>query len=493
MISEFRRRLVAQPWAWLIVVALAIALVIFGLDWLDEKNWHTARRETWAQRIVVVGALGLFAVEAARRWKWWLGVVVATGLAAFMVLGLVRVVREIRMEEFSEADRRPTASSAPIDPDVGTSLPATGIKLRDDWVRLELFLEPVLEGLNQPMAVEAIPETDQFIVVQREGEIRLISEGQSGGVTLFDLGGDTSLEGEQGLLDVAIGPVDGRLYVSLTDLDNDNRVISFAIDDAGLSDRRDIIKVTQPFETHNGGSLEFDAQGYLLLGIGDGGRLRDSLRVGQDRSNRLATLLRILPLVDGGYEIPADNPYLETEGVWPEIYAFGLRNPWRISTDPLTGDIWIGDVGQDAFEEVDRIPFGNPGGSNFGWSRTEGAVVHVGKPSDPTGFTEADIPPDNVEPVFFYAHDPDGVEGARNSITGGYIYRGEAIPTLGGTYVYADFSASTIGGVLLDSGIAVDARDFLNDVPAVVALGVDHDGELLVVSLTGEISRITAR
>jgi glucose/arabinose dehydrogenase len=417
--SRLRRLLSEQPWTWIIVAVLAVALTIVGLDWLDGKDLRTAGRETWAQRIIIVSGIGVFGVELARRLKWWLGLAAAIGVVGFLVIGLGAVIDEIRVEEFQESNRRPTATSAPIEATPVAPPAAAGLELPEGWAELELTLEPVLTGLNQPMALEAIPGSDQYIVLQREGEIRLISEGGTGGVTLLDLSSETSLDGERGLFDIAIGPADGRLYVSFSDVDGDNRVISFAMgDDAALSDRQDIIEVTQPFRTHNGGSLEFDTQGYLLMGIGDGGRLRDSLGAGQDRTNRLSTLLRIAPLVDGGYEIPPDNPYVDTAGVWPEIYAYGLRNPWRASTDPLTGDIWIGDVGQDAFEEINRIPFGNPGGSNFGWSRTEGTEVHAGKISDPTGFTAADIPSDNVAPIFSYPHDPEGVEGARNSVTG---------------------------------------------------------------------------
>ena len=387
-------------YTWIIAAGLAVVIVIVGVGWLDGLQMRTAGRETWAQRIVIAGGLGVFLVELARRFKWWLGVGAAIVVAGVVILGLTRVVDTIRVEEFAEGDRRPTAASAPLEPGVVAPPPAAGLDSPTDWAELELTLEPVLTGLTQPIAVEALPGTDQYLVLQREGEIRVISEGGSEGETVLDLSEETSLDGERGLFDLALGPADGRLYVSFSDLEGDNRVISFAVgDDATLSDRQEIIEVTQPFRTHNGGALEFDTHGYLLLAIGDGGRLRDSLGAGQDRTNRLSTLLRIAPLVDGGYEIPPDNPYLDTPDVWPEIHAYGLRNPWRISTDPVTGDIWIGDVGQDAFEEIDRIPFGDTDGSNFGWSLTEGEGVHVGKESDPTGYTEADIPPDHIAPV----------------------------------------------------------------------------------------------
>lgn len=487
------RRFTERPWTWAIVAVVAIGAVFLGLDWLDTIDFRTAGRESWAARIVIVGALGLFVVEVARRLRWWLGVGALIALIGFVVVGLGVVVDEIRTDEFSDSDRRETAAGPPLAAEIVEAPTAAGVDSPEEWAALEPSLEPVLTGLTQPVAVEAIPGADRYVVLQREGEIRVIGEGENTGTTLVDLSDETTLDGERGMFDIAISPADGRLYVSFSDLEGDNRVISFSMaDDATLSDRQEIIEVTQPFNRHNGGALEFDAHGYLLLGVGDGGRLRDSLGAGQDRTNRLATLLRIAPLPDGGYEIPPDNPYLDEDGVWPEIYAYGLRNPWRLSTDSVTGDIWIGDVGQDAFEEVNRVPYDNAEGSNFGWSITEGDSVHVGKPDDPTGYTEADIPDNYVDPVFFYQHDLEATEGARNSITGGYVYRASAIPVLQGTYVYADFSASVIGAVLVHDGVAVEARDLLGDVPAVVSFGVDHEGEILVVSLAGEISRLVA-
>ncbi len=490
MRTPLRRRLNAHPWMWAVVAVLGIAVMLVGVNWVDGRDIRTADRETWARRIVILGGIGLFGVELARRLKWWLGIVAAALLAGFVFGGLNLVIDEVRLDRFGGGDRRPTASGPPMDADVAIPV-AAGLADEEAWERLELTLQPVLTGLTQPIAVEPIPGTDRFVVLQREGEIRLISEGETGGTTILDLGDETTLDGERGLFDIAIGPVDGRLYVSFSDLEGDNRVISFEMTDDGLTDRQEILEITQPFRTHNGGGIDFDAQGYLVMGVGDGGRLHDPLLAGQDRTNRLGTILRIAPLVTGGYEIPPDNPYLDDDGIWPEIYAYGLRNPWRVTTDPVTGDIWIGDVGQDSFEEINRIPFGSNGGENFGWNIREGPEVHRGKASDPTGYTDADTPADNVEPAFSYAHDPAGIEGARNSVTGGHVYRGDAIPLLRGTYFYADFTASFIGAVLFDeSGEVVGSRTVLDEVPAIVSFGVDHDDELLIVSLGGEISRL---
>ena len=485
LVRRFRQR----PLLWVVAVCVSLAFIAIGLRWLDDRLIQTEAREAWGQRIIIAGGLGVIVAEAARRWRWWLGVATLVGALVFTVVLVDQVVEEVRLERYSEGQRRPTASGPPIDATPQAAPRPAGALARDEWDALEVTLEPILTGLRQPMAVEAIPDTDDYFVVQREGEIRRIGEGGAEGDVLLDLSTETSLDGERGFFDIALGPVDGRLYVSFTDLDGDNRVISFATDDGRLADRQEVITVVQPFRTHNGGALEFDASGYLLLGIGDGGRLRDPLDSGQDTATRLATILRIAPLPDGGYAIPPDNPLVADTDSWPEIYAFGLRNPWRMSVDSLTGDIWIGDVGQDGFEEVDVIPFGT-GGQNFGWSRTEGPGVHTGKDNASTGYTEADIPSDNVGPTFFYAHDPEGVEGARNSITGGYVYRGTDIQILQGSYVYADFSASVLSAVLIEDGVVLAERNLLEDVPAAVSLGVDHDGELLVVSLAGEVSRL---
>lgn len=490
--SRASTRLREHPLLWVLAALAALAFILIGLRWLDDRLIQTAAREIWAQRIIIAGGLGILVAEAARRWRWWLGLAMLIGSIVFTVVLVERVVDEVRLEQYADADRRPTASGPPIEATTEPAPQPAGLLARDQWDDLDISLEPILTGLSQPMAVEAIPGTDDYFVVQREGEIRRITEGGSEGELLLDLSGETSLDGERGFFDIALGPADQRLYVSYTDLEGDNRVTSFATDDGQLTDRQEVIEVVQPFRTHNGGSLEFDASGYLLLGIGDGGRLRDPLDSGQDTATRLGSILRIAPRPDGGYEIPPDNPLLAEPDTWPEIYAFGLRNPWRMSVDSLTGDIWIGDVGQDGFEEANLIPFAS-GGQNFGWSRTEGPGVHTGNDTTSTGFTEADIPSDNVGPTFFYAHDPEGVEGARNSITGGYIYRGDAIEILRGTYVYADFSASILAAVLIDDGDADVERILLDEVPAAVSLGVDHDGELLVVSLAGEVSRLQVR
>ena len=483
-------RLRRRPLLWVLAAVAAVVFVIVGLQWLDGRTVRTEARETWGQRIIIASGLGVLVAEAARRWRWWLGAValVATLAGTFIVVD--RVADEVRLDRFDEDQRRPTAAGPPITTTPEPAPRPAGALDRESWGALDITLEPVFTGLRQPMAVEPIPETDEDYVLQREGEIVRIGEGDTEGDVLVDLSAETTLEGERGMFDLALGPVDGRLYVSFSDREGDNRVISYSTEGGGLGDRVDVIEVTQPFETHNGGSLEFDLAGHLLLGVGDGGRLRDPLDSGQDTGTRLGSILRIAPVPGGGYEIPPDNPLLDAGAAWPEIYAFGLRNPWRMSVDSLTGDIFIGEVGQDSFEEVDRIPFGT-GGQNFGWSRTEGPDVHVGPDTAPTGFTEADIPSDNVDPIHFYPHDPEGIEGARNSITGGHVYRGDDIEMLGGTYVFADFSASMLFAVLIDENVAVDERILLDDVPAVVSLGVDHDGEILVISLAGDVTRVT--
>ena len=483
-------RLRRRPLLWVLAAVAAVVFVIVGLQWLDGRTIRTEAREAWGQRIIIAGGLGLLVAEAARRWRWWLGAIALVATLAGTVVLVDRVADEVRLDRFSEDQRRPTADGPPITATPVAAPRPAGALDRESWEALDLTLESVFTGLRQPMAVEPIPETDEYYVLQREGEILRIGEGDAEGDVLVDLSAETTLEGERGMFDLALGPVDGRLYVSYTDLEGDNRVISYSTEGGGLDDRIDVIEVTQPFETHNGGSLEFDLSGYLLLGIGDGGRLRDPLDSGQDTGTRPGSILRIAPAPGGGYEIPPDNPLLDASTAWPEIYAYGLRNPWRMSVDPLTGDIFIGDVGQDAFEEVNRIPFGT-GGQNFGWSRTEGPDVYIGPETAPTGFTTADIPSDNVDPIHFYAHDPERVMGSRNSITGGHLYRGDDIEMLGGTYVFADFSASMLFAVLIDEGVAVDERILLEDVPAVVSLGVDHDGEILVISLAGDVTRVT--
>jgi glucose/arabinose dehydrogenase len=295
---------------------------------------------------------------------------------------------------------------------------------------------------------------------------------------VLDLTSEVSLGSEQGLLGLAFSPDGEFLYVNFTDVQGDTRIVEFGFGEGGveLSSRRQVLVVDQPFSNHNGGNLVFGPDGYLYIGLGDGGSAGDPQGNGQSLSTLLGKMLRISPRPSGGrpYIVPPDNPFAGREGARREIWAYGLRNPWRYSFDRATGDLWIGDVGQSAREEIDFLSAGSPGGANFAWNLLEGTLRF-----------EGDAPPDDVPPVFEY---PTG-EGTC-AVTGGYVYRGQDIPELVGAYVFADFCRGRLDGFRLEDG-RVQGHDELGPkVANVGSFGEDADGELYVLSLSGPVFRL---
>jgi glucose/arabinose dehydrogenase len=298
-------------------------------------------------------------------------------------------------------------------------------------------------------------------------------------VPLLDLSSQVSLGAEQGLLGLAFSP-DGRfLYVNFTDTKGDTHVTVFAMH-RGRADpatRRDVLFVRQPFSNHNGGNLVFGPDGYLYIGLGDGGGGGDPQGNGQSLSTLLGKILRISPHPTGGrpYTVPASNPFVHRAGARPEIWAYGLRNPWRFSFDRATGDLWIGDVGQSSWEEVDVQRASSTGGENYGWNAMEGMHAYGG----------ASPPPGAVPPVFEYPH-----TGGRCAVTGGYVYRGSAIPALVGAYVFGDFCAGRLEALRMRGGRIVDHWSLGPTVPNLSSFGEDGSGELYAMSLSGGVYRL---
>jgi glucose/arabinose dehydrogenase len=231
----------------------------------------------------------------------------------------------------------------------------------------------------------------------------------------------------------------------------------------------------QPFPNHNGGEVFFGPDGYLYIGLGDGGSAGDPQRNGLNLGTWLGKLLRIDPAASGDqpYTVPPDNPFIGHDGAKPEIWSYGLRNPWRFSFDRATKDLWIGDVGQGNVEEVDRstVAEGAGRGTNYGWSAFEGRARY-----------NADQSPDGtVPPVFQYSH-----ENGNCSVTGGYVYRGAAIPALRGAYLYTDYCGSGVRAVVVDvNGNAGTAIQLTDEPGSIVSFGEDADGEVYVCSLGG--------
>jgi glucose/arabinose dehydrogenase len=342
-------------------------------------------------------------------------------------------------------------------------------------------LQLVAEGLESPLfAGSANDGSGRLFVLEQAGRVRVVRDGRLVRAPFLDIAARISAGGERGLLGIAFASsfaTDGRFFVDYTDRDGNTVVSEFRAPDP-TADRADpgservLLRIDQPFGNHNGGALATGPDGLLWIATGDGGSGGDPLGNGQSLRTLLGKLLRIDPRPAGGapYGIPADNPFVGRAGARAEIWAYGLRNPWRFSFDRARGDLWIGDVGQGATEEVDRWLAGRPGGPNFGWNTMEASACF-----DPAeGCDRAGL----VLPVAEYGHD----RGC--SITGGYVYRGVGVPGLAGTYLYADYCAGTIWGleaaaespaprVLLDSGLSV------------ASFGEDEAGELYVVDLAG--------
>ena len=308
-----------------------------------------------------------------------------------------------------------------------------------------------------------------------------IRDGEVDAIPILDLAGDVSLGGEQGLLGIAFSPDGAFLYVNYTDVAGDTRIVEFAMRDglADVSSRREVLAVVQPYPNHNGGNLAFGPDGYLYVGLGDGGSGGDPQGNGQSLSTLLGKMLRIdpRPTAQGPYGIPPDNPFVGAPGARPEIWAYGLRNPWRYSFDRATGDLWIGDVGQSEWEEVDMQPASSSGGENYGWNGREGAHP----------FASDGLAPGWVDPVYDYSHRDGGCV-----VIGGAVYRGQALPSLAGLYVFADVCLGVLETLRIDDGEVAHGQLGLS-VPGISAFGEDARGELYVLSLEGGIFRLEAR
>jgi glucose/arabinose dehydrogenase len=357
----------------------------------------------------------------------------------------------------------PSATSASTPP---SSLAAVRIRLVE------------VATLQQPLALAVRSGDPALYVAQKTGKVIAIRDGIVDPIPMLDLTEQVSLGGEQGLLGLAFSPDGREAYVNFTDTNGDTHVTAYAVREgrADAASRRDVLFVDQPYSNHNGGNLAFGPDGYLYIGLGDGGSGGDPHGNGQSLSTPLGKMLRIEPTSSGDrpYRIPADNPFVGHADARPEIWAYGLRNPWRYSFDRLTGDLWIGDVGQSAWEEVDLQPSDSAGGENYGWNRMEGDHSYGG----------ASPPADAVGPVYEYSHDHGCV------VTGGYVYRGKAIPDLVGAYVFADFCAGAIEAVQIESGRVIDHRTLGPVVPSLSSFGEDADGELYAMSLDGGLYRL---
>ncbi|WP_405983687.1 PQQ-dependent sugar dehydrogenase [Streptomyces sp. NBC_00872] len=338
----------------------------------------------------------------------------------------------------------------------------------------EVTLEQVATAQN-PIAGAAGPG-DTVWIAERAGTVRVL--GDDGlGQPVLDISDETTTDGERGLLGIAFDNEFAHFYISFTDLEGTSTVDEFAVQDGSIQPdtRRTVITQTQPYSNHNGGDIKIGPDGYLYIALGDGGSGGDPHGNGQNLDTLLGKLLRIDPSGGEPYAIPPDNPFVNDPNAKDEIWAYGLRNPWRFSFDAGTGDLLIGDVGQTAWEEIDWAPADSDGGENYGWSGMEGNHPF-------RGGTE---PANHVPPVHEYDRN-----GLGCSVTGGYVYRGEAIPDLKGQYVFSDYCDGTVRTLQMEDGEVTGESDLGVNGGEVISFVEGGDGELYVLAIGGSVFRI---
>ena len=336
---------------------------------------------------------------------------------------------------------------------------------------------------DQPLYVTQAPGSDDLHVVERTGRVRVVRDGETLAKPFLDLSGEVLTSSEQGLLSIAFAPdyADSRLlYAYYTDSQGDQRVSEFrARPDGGAVEpgsEREVLLMEDFAANHNGGLLVFGPGGLLYIGTGDGGLIGDPERTAQDLGSLLGKILRIDPRAADGrpYSVPGDNPFTSRAGARPEVFAYGLRNPWRFSFDRETRALSIGDVGQNAFEEIDFLPFERARGANFGWSAYEAEER----------FNQDQSAPGHVRPVLAYGRE------AGCSVTGGYVVRDPSLRSLYGRYLYGDFCAGELRSFVPRGGAARDDRALGLSVPSLTSFGEDAEGRIYVTSLDGPMFRL---
>ena len=389
-----------------------------------------------------------------------------------------------------------TTTTAPPAETTSTAPPAAGTLGTVELSTVEVGV------LDEPIALAPRPGSPDLYVAEKGGRVRLIkgtineatdqTSYQVQNTPLLDLSDVVINEGERGLLGMTFSSDGRKLYVDYTRQPDGHTVIEeYELGDRTTIDRssrRELLVVEQPFPNHNGGQLVIGPDGFLYVGLGDGGsgggRGGDPQGHGQNPETRLGSILRLDPESGSGdgpaYGIPPDNPFAGGEEGAPEVWLYGVRNPWRFTFDSANGDLWVADVGQNEFEEVDRLPasggFDAGRGANLGWNEME--ATHP--------FEGGENPPGAVLPIFEYGRD------AGCSITGGYVYRGENIPGLAGAYLYADFCSTGVRGLQVDGDTVIDSRTWDLPVEQVQSFGQGDDGELYLLLASGPVLRLTA-
>jgi len=362
---------------------------------------------------------------------------------------------------------------------------------------LDSPVEPAIQSIGtfvDPTFLTApTGDSTRVLVTERAGRVRLLKSGALQNGSFLDLRGKISAADEDGLYSLAFHPqyqTNGRFYAFYTNLDGDIRIVRYIVssnpDSADESQADTILAIphplagtTLPFGNHHGGQLQFGPDGKLYVSLGDGGCCGDPLQNGQRKQTLNGKLLRIDVSGATGYTVPADNPFVADASYAPEIWAWGFRNPWRFSFDKQTGDLYIGDIGDASWEEIDAAAAPNAGkGINYGWSVLEGTHCRIAG-CNTSGLTM---------PVTEYGHTNN-----QCSVTGGYVYRGTRVNQLIGHYMYADFCAGFVLSFLYAGGQATQGRNWTSELSpggSIVSFGEDARGDVYIVTYAGPVYRI---
>ena len=373
----------------------------------------------------------------------------------------------------------------------------------------EIGAKKIASGFDKPIYICSFPNHDNHhIVLEQKGTIKIIKNNQILRTYFLDIRdrvhrplfpGD-----EMGLLGFAFDPYyieNNYIYVHYNDKEDNTIISRFEVDDgiANKSSEKNILKLKQPYMNHNGGTISFGKDGYLYIGLGDGGSAGDPEKRAQDLTNLFGSILRIDVHTSDSYLIPKDNPFIDNNNIKSEIWSYGLRNPWRFSFDRLTGDMIIGDVGQSLWEEINFELFPNKGGKNYGWNVMEGNHCY---PED------SKCNSDNLTmPVFEYPNNANyaktlfgikqpNMDGC--SITGGYVYRGNELVDMDGRYIFGDYCTGKIWSIVVNENESINLKNHTGSIMNSIgkkefylsSFGEDNKGEIFIIDYNGTIYKL---